>query len=152
MSVSTLSRLLYRVKAEEKKGLSTTKPAETMKNKVPINTLDYEVTQPGITQADTVAHCGTSAAGEFVSSLTLIDIASLWTENDATYAKKGHEVRKAFTDIQRRLPFKLKAVNTDSGSEFLNITVLEWMNKLRPQPITFTRSRPYKKNNHCYVE
>ena len=91
-----------------------------MKNKVPINTLDAKVTKPGYTQTDTVAHCGNSGLGSFISSLTVTDLHSTWTENRSMFAKKGLEVTKRLKGIEDGLPFKLLAINSDSGSEFLN--------------------------------
>lgn len=152
MSATTLSRYLKEIRGSEapKKGLSTTCPARFMKNKVPINTLDSKVTKPGYTQTDTVAHCGNSAAGPFISSLTLTDLFSTWTENRAMYTKRGIEVKAMFKDIERSLPFGLLAINSDSGSEFLNKNMLQYTH--HGTRIEFTRSRPYKKNDNCYVE
>jgi hypothetical protein len=83
----------------------------------------------------------------------MTDIASTWTENRAIFTKSGHEVRKCFTKLERDLPFTLWAVNTDSGSEFLNNPVLNFMQDDKGNPrIQFTRSRPYQKNDNCYVE
>ncbi len=81
MSASTLKRYLKEIRLASlvSKGLSTTCPAQYMKNKVPINTLDSKVTRPGYIQTDTVAHCGTSAQGPFISSLTVTDINTTWT-------------------------------------------------------------------------
>ena len=145
MSYSTLGRYLADVRKtiEPKFGLSTTSPARHMKNKVPINTLDAKVDRPGFTQTDTVAHCGTSAAGPFISSLTLTCIYSTWTVNRSMLTKKGVKVRECFKDIERSLPFKLIAINADSGSEFLNSPMLEFTKY--GQRIIYTRSRPYKK-------
>lgn len=152
MSASTLGRYLYEVRktSDVKKGLSSTCPAKYMKNKVPINTLDSKVTEPGHVQADTVAHCGTSLLGAFINSLTVTDIFSTWTENRAIYTKKATEVKTAFSSVERALPFTLKSMNTDSGSEFLNQSILKFTN--HGTRIKFTRSRPYKKNDNCYVE
>ncbi|MCY4523349.1 MAG: transposase family protein, partial [Halobacteriovoraceae bacterium] len=152
MSVSTLERLLVSVRKNKKgslRGLSSTSPATHMKNKVPINTLDSSVTRPGYMQSDTVAHCGDRLIGEFVNSITFTDIHSTWTENIALFNKKGHEIRRCLTNLILRTPFKIIAINTDSGSEFLNMPVF---NKLKENRIIFTRSRPYKKNDNCYVE
>jgi len=152
MSSSTLGRYLSEVTSslEATKGLSTTSPARHMKNKVPINTLDSKITEPGHTQTDTVAHCGTSAMGPFISSLTVTDIFTTWTENRAMFTKQGKVVKQNFKDIERSLPFDLKSINADSGSEFLNKQMLQFTGY--GQRIDFTRSRPYKKNDNCYVE
>lgn len=151
MSATTIGRYLKEVRSEDicKKGLSTTSPARYMKNKVPINTLDAKIKKPGFTQTDTVAHCGNSAAGPFISSLTVTDIFTTWTENRAMLSKKGYLIKNNFKDVEKALPFKLLAINSDSGSEFLNKNMLQYTTG---RSIVFTRSRPYKKNDNCYVE
>jgi len=152
MSASTLERFLKIIrKSEEKKmrGLISTSPARYMQNKVPINTLDSTITSVGYVQSDTVAHCGTRLEGEFINSLTLTDIFSTWTVNRAIFSKKGPVVRKAMNHIISILPFNIISINTDSGSEFLNTPVY---NNFQKKKIIFTRSRPYKKNDNCYVE
>lgn len=152
MSVSTLDRFLNHLRKRYKsleKGASSTSPASYMKNKIPINTLDSRITRPGYTQADTVAHCGDHLVGEFMNSITITDIFSTWTENRALFTKKAYEVRQCLNHIRKSLPFRLIAINTDSGSEFLNKPVF---NQFKDQKVIFTRSRPYKKNDNCYVE
>ncbi|MBF0301394.1 MAG: integrase [Oligoflexia bacterium] len=151
MSITTLERFLkeLRVKSTVSKGLTSTSPARHMKNKVPINTLDSNVTKPGHTQADTVAHCGDKLIGEFMNSITLTDIHSAWTMNRATFTKTALDVKDALKHIQKCLPFKLLTINTDSGSEFLNIPIF---NHFQREKVIFTRSRPYKKNDNAYVE
>jgi hypothetical protein len=156
MSASTLERYLKSIRNSDIafKGLSSTCPARYMKNKIPLNTFDTKIDRPGYLQADTVAHCGTSLVGQFANSITLTDIDSTWTENRAMLSKKALAVKEKFIDLEKSLPFDLLAVNTDSGSEFLNAPVLRFM---RPaeyghRQITFTRSRPYRKNDNCYVE
>jgi len=152
MSSSTLSRFISKLRKLEapiQKGLCSTSPARYMKNKVPINTLDSKITRPGIVQTDTVAHCGDRLEGAFMNSITITDIWSTWTENSAIFTKKGLEVKASLDDIEKRLPFNLLAINSDSGSEFLNMPVF---NMYRKKKIKFTRSRPYKKNDNCYVE
>ena len=151
MSASTLKRYLKEIRLDLtiSNGLPTTSPARYMKNKVPINTLDSKVLRPGHLQADTVSHCGDNAKGPFISSLTATDIKTTWTECRAMFTKRGIEVRKQTLDIKKSLPFKIFAMNTDSGSEFLNNEVYHWMFH---SDIHFTRSRPYKKNDNCYVE
>ncbi|RME15296.1 MAG: hypothetical protein D6797_06820 [Bdellovibrio sp.] len=66
------------------------------------------------------------------------------------FTKKGMEVKKQFKDIEKALPFKLLAINSDSGSEFLNKNMLQFTKY--GTRVMFTRSRPYKKNDNCYVE
>lgn len=156
MSASTLERFLRQIRGslEATQGLSTTTcPARYMKNLVPLNTFDAKIDRPGFVQSDTVAHCGTSTQGQYVNSITLTDIDSTWTANRAIFSKKAHEVRKQFADFDQSLPYELLAVNVDNGSEFLNTEMVQFMRRdFGKKPITFTRSRPYKKNDNCYVE
>ena len=156
MSASTLERFLREIRKNQTvtQGLTATKcPARYMKNKVPINTLDAKIDKPGFFQSDTVAHCGDSTAGTYISSITLTDIYSQWTVNRAIPSKHGHEVRKCFTELEQEIVFAILGLNTDSGSEFLNTPVLNFTkNKDGNNRFIFTRSRPYKKNDNCFVE
>lgn len=139
MSRGTLERLLAGIRSGEKAdhGISTTSPARVkIKNLVPLNRYDHEITRPGFTQADTVAHCGNSAGGEFINTLTLTDIFTGWTVNHAMLDKTAPQVRHGFARFKTELPFKLLAANTDSGSEFINTPMVNFM----ASEITFTRS------------
>lgn len=156
MSVSTLERFLRLIRKNltASKGLTITRcPARYMKNKIPLNTFDQKIEKPGFFQSDTVGHCGTTTAGQYVHSVTFTDIFSAWTENRSIWAKLGHEVRKCFVKLEEEMPFKIIAINTDNGSEFLNTPVLAFTkNADGTDRIIFTRSRPYHKNDSCYVE
>lgn len=88
LSPASIDRLLKPHCARYKRrGLSGTKPGYLLKNQIPIKTDHWEVTGPGFMEADTVAHCGQSLAGQFIWSITLTDIASGWTEIRATWNK-----------------------------------------------------------------
>src|SRR5262249_43137144 len=58
-------------------------------------------------------------------------------------------VFEALQDIQAGLPFKLLGIDSDNGGEFINQHLLSYCSA---QGIKFTRGRPYKKNDNCYVE
>ena len=105
--------------AHGRKGLSGTKPGTLLKNQIPIRTHSWDISQPGFMEADTVAHCGNSLAGDFVWSLTMTDIDTTWTENRATWSKGAEGVLAQIRDIEARLPFLLKGFDCDNGSEFL---------------------------------
>lgn len=79
-SAATLDRLLKPIRVTAGKGLGGTKPGTLLKNQIPIRTGFWDISQPGFMEADTVAHCGNSLAGEFVWSLTLTDILISWTK------------------------------------------------------------------------
>ena len=55
----------------------------------------------------------------------------------------------ALDDIRRCLPFRLKAIDSDNGSEFINYHLYRYCKKHR---IQFTRGRPYKKDDNAHIE
>lgn len=151
MSAATLDRLLSPIKSGYPKGLSGTKPGSLLKTQIPIKTEQWNEKEPGFVEADTVAHCGTSLAGDFVWSLTLTDIFSGWTENRAVWNKGSEGVVTQIHSIETNLPFLLKGFDCDNGSEFLNYHLLRYFQEREKKP-EFTRSRPYKKNDNAHVE
>src|SRR5438067_13884545 len=48
-----------------------------------------------------------------------------------------------------RQPFPLRGIDSDNGVEFINDHLLRYCQQ---EQLTFTRSRPYKKNDQAYVE
>ena len=152
ISAATIDRLLKPVRvAHGRKGLNGTKPGSLLKNQIPIRTHFWDVTQPGFMEADTVAHCGTSLAGSFVWSLTMTDILTTWTESRATWDKGAQGVLTQIQDIEQHLPFALQGFDCDNGSEFLNYHLVRYFTD-HPSVTSFTRSRPYKKNDNAHVE
>ena len=111
----------------------------------------WDETQPGFVEADTVAHCGNSLAGDFVWTLTMTDIITGWTECRATWNKGSQGVLEQIQAVENLLPFPLKGFDCDNGSEFLNQHLLRYFTD-HPQQPAFTRSRPYKKNDNAHVE
>ena len=85
MSPATMDRLLKPVRARGRKGRCATRPATLLKTQIPIRTEHWDVEGPGWIEADTVAHCGGSLAGDFLWSLTFTDIWSGWTEMRAVW-------------------------------------------------------------------
>lgn len=154
MSAATLDRVLekFRVQLTVGKGLGTTSPSKYFQNIIPLRNFDAEVDRPGHTQADTVAHCGQTTAGSYANTLTITDIDSTWTEARAMMTKDSLVVRRTLKNLEDSLPFPLLSMNTDCGSEFLNDEVARYCVLYNGRTIKFTRSRPYKKNDNCYVE
>ena len=148
ISPSTIDRILkpYR----KKRGLSATRSVK-FKNKIPIELIYGYVTEPGHVEADTVAHCGDSLGGEFVSTLTVTDLATGWTENRAIFGKTGAAIVHVMRDIEHSVPFKLKGFASDNGSEFINGDVEKFL-KQRELPVHWVRRRPYRKNDSAHVE
>ena len=151
MSCSTIDRCLRPVRFENKKrGLSTTKPGTLLKNAIPIRTFtDWDDTIPGFVEIDLVAHCGETTAGQYLNTLTVTDIATGWTECLAILFRSQEKVSQAIIKLRQRLPFPLLGIDSDNGSEFINHTLFRYC---QDEEITFTRCRPYKKNDQAHVE
>ena len=152
ISAASIDRVLRPVRvAHGRKGLSGTRPGSLLKSQIPIRTDFWDVSEPGFMEADTVAHCGNSLAGDFAWSLTMTDILTTWTENRATWNKGAEGVLVQIKDIEARLPFALQGFDCDNGSEFLNYHLVRYFTD-HPSLTSFTRSRPYKKNDNAHVE
>src|SRR3990172_1039803 len=79
----------------------------------------------------------------------MVDVATGWSECMAVWGKGQERVGGGVDAIKRRLPFPLLGLDTDNGSEFINQGLYDYCRRYK---ITFTRSRPYKKNDQCHVE
>jgi hypothetical protein len=152
ISAATIDRRLALTRAKTRpKGLGGTKPGRLLRNQIPIRTHNWDISQPGFMEADTVAHCGNSLAGDFIWSLTLTDIHTGWTECRATWNNGATGVIEQIKNIEQTLAFELKGFDCDNGSEFLNHHLLRYFTEHKPK-VKFTRSRPYKKNDNAHVE
>jgi hypothetical protein len=152
ISAASIDRVLKPVRiAYGRKGLSGTRPGNLLKNQIPIRTDFWDVTEPGFMEADTVAHCGNSLAGDFAWSLTMTDILTTWTEIRATWNKGAEGVLAQIKSIEASLPFALQGFDCDNGSEFLNYHLMRYFTG-HPSLTSFTRSRAYKKNDNAHVE
>jgi len=152
ISASSIDRLLRPVKKGHKKGLSSTKAGAFLKSQIPIELIDKHVDRPGYIEADTVAHCGDALAGQFANSLTITDLLSGWTANRATWNKGADEVLAKIKEIRSDLPFKMIGFACDNGSEFINYSLVKYLQDHKNGYIKFVRRRPYKKNDAAHVE
>jgi hypothetical protein len=150
MSASTIERFLKRGR-KVIKGLSLTRRSKFFRYKIPLTNTNEKIVNAGHVAADTVAHCGDDISGQFVWSLTTTDRLTGWTENRALVNKKAKSVRNAMFSIEQSLPFKIKTIQTDCGTEFLNYVMLKYFHH-RPTPVIMSRSRPYQKNDNAHVE
>jgi len=150
MSPRQMDRRLRPYKRSLKKRLyGRTKPGTLLKHHIPVRTTHWRVRVPGYSEIDLVAHCGNRADGEFVHSLNLTDIHTTWVETRAVLGKARLDVRAALEDIRIQLPFRLRGIDSDNGSEFINSQLVRYCHERR---IQFTRGRPYKKDDNAHVE
>jgi hypothetical protein len=152
ISPATIDRLMKPMRSHfNKLGLATTKPGSILKNHIPVKVGQWEENTPGYLEADTLAHCGNSVAGMFAYSINCIDIASGWSAQRAAWGKGEVGVMAAIGSIEESLPFPILGFDCDNGSEFLNWHLYRHFSH-RKQPIQFTRSRPYHKNDNAHIE
>jgi hypothetical protein len=151
LSESSIDRMTRRWRlGRVRRGLSATKPGTLLKNAIPIKTFtEWEDTKPGFIQADLVAHCGDSAEGFYLTTLSTVDVATGWHEPMAVWGKTQDRVGAALHYLRERLPMPMLGLDSDNGSEFINRGLYDYCRRNR---ITFTRSRSYKKNDSCHVE
>lgn len=150
-SAATLDRILVPFKVQSSKGRKLSTAQRSIQAQIPIRRGPWEVAECGWLEADTVAHCGGSLRGSFLWTLTLTDIHSGWSELGATWNKGQESVTRAFQLIFNRLPFSIKGIDTDNGSEFLNHHLQHYW-KHHPDQPQITRSRPNHKNDNAHVE
>ena len=96
-----------------------------------------------------MAHCGSLGDGEFVHSLNLTDIHTTWVETGAVLGKSQVAVQRALAELREALPFALRGIDSDNGSEFINQHLWDYC---QAQEIQFTRGRPYKKDDNAHIE
>ena len=151
LSVSTCDRLLHPYRAAfRQKGLCMTRPGSMLKAQIPIRTWsDWSETEPGYCEMDTVHHCDNNTAGEYVHTLSLTDVLLGWTELQALRNRSETSVQCGVDSIGSRMPYAVKGLDSDGGSEFINEIMLRYCQN---KGIVFTRSRPYKKNDQCRIE
>lgn len=150
MSRATIDRCLGPARFESHHGLSTTKPGSLLKQVIAIRTWqDWDDARPGFEEIDLVAHCGESVEGQYLNTLTATDVCTGWTECRAVPNKTQVAVFQAIQVVRQRLPFPLLGLDSDNGSEFINDLLYRYC---LSEQITFTRSRPYRKNDQAHVE
>ena len=121
ISARQMDRRLKAKKSERKRRIyGRTKPGSLWKHPIPVKTDRWDVTAPGFSEIDLVAHCGNSGQGEFVHSLHLTDIHTGWRETRALLGKSEVGVQQALDEMEGVLPFPPLGVDSDNGSEFIN--------------------------------
>jgi hypothetical protein len=154
MSARTVDRRLrpFRLQRDPRNwhGLGTTKPGTLLKHQVPVQTYTpWEEQRPGFEEIDLVAHCGPTTEGFYLNTLDVTDVASGWTECVGVWGKSQRSVFTALETVRQRLPMRLLGLDSDNGSEFLNAHLVRYCAQ---EELTFTRSRPYWKNDQAHVE
>ena len=110
---------------------------------------DWDNPPPGFVEADLVAHSGPVTRGSFVKTLVVTDIATGWTECAPVLYREQTLLREVLGEVRRLMPFELLGFDTDNDTVFINETLRDYC---RDAGIVFTRCRPWRKNDHPFVE
>lgn len=150
MKEMTVKRRIYEFERTRRKGqgFSSTSPSN-IKTIIPISVGEWKDADPGVVQEDTVAHCGSTLAGDFVYTLNGTDVPTFWNILRAQWNKSWEATNQSEEYIRKHLPFLYQRRHTDTGSEFITHEAKKWGDA---NSINLTRSRPYKKNDNPHVE
>jgi hypothetical protein len=113
--------------------------------------IPWDEKEPGHFEVDLVHHCGVSASGEYVHTLQMVDVATGWSECRAVLGRSYLVMKHAFGCILVRLPFAVREIHPDNGSEFLNHHLIRFWEEV-VKGVQLSRSRPYRKNDNRFVE
>lgn len=151
VSAATLDRLLAQCKARAAAERNGTRPGTLLRPQVPLPGEVWDQRRLGFLEADSVAHCGSGLVGSFLWSLTYTDLARTWTAGRAVWNQGAPGVTEQTREVEGRLPFALRGMDFDNGSEWLNWTLIRYL-QVRTRPVRVTRSRPYHKDDNAHGE
>lgn len=117
--------------------------------KIPVRAGSWDRSLVGQVQIDLVEHCGSSASGQFINSVSDADIATGWWEGEAIMGRAQERSFDALTNMRKRTPFNWLEMHPDNDNTFINWHLLTYAEK---EGIMFSRSRPYRKNDNSFVE
>jgi hypothetical protein len=150
ISERQMDRILEGKRKNIKRSIYTrTKPGSLLKHQIPVRTRNRDIKEPGYLEIDLVSHSGEKASGEWIYSLNATDIYSGWVETEAVMGSSQEAILNGLKRIIARFPFKVKAIDSDNGGEFINFHLY---NYCKDNGIKQTRSRSYKKNDNCHIE
>ncbi len=151
MTAKTIDRKLEKTKKEEHlKSKYARKNNPLLYQKIPVKTSgELDRNKHGNMQLDCVEHCGQSASGEFINTLSSTDISISWWEGEACMGRSQRNIFTGIENVRSRFPFSWFGIHPDNGTEFINWHLYEYSIK---ENLEFTRSRPSKKNDNCYIE
>jgi hypothetical protein len=152
ISRATVQRLLQRFQLDTPKlPRRRPQPPNRLLREVPMERISWDTRVPGNFETDLVHHCGPVAAGDYVHTLQLVDIATGWSERVAVLGRSQEAMVRGFRKVQARLPFSIHKLHPDNGSEFFNDHLIRYFGE-EITGLRLSRSRPYRKNDNRFVE
>lgn len=151
ISSATIDRRLRTKKDQLARSItrSCSKPRSLLYQKIPIRLNDWDTLIVGNLGIDFVEHCGSSKRGEYLNTLSVAEIATGWWEGEAIIGRGQYPTLEALRRTRQRTPFKWLEIHPDNDSSFINAHLFKYCQE---EKINFSRSRPNKKNDNCYVE
>ena len=152
ISEATVTRLLGRFRQDTAR-LPRRGPesANRLARAIPMGRIPWQTSEPGHFEMDLVHHCGLSSVGEYVHTLQMVDVATGWSERVAILGRTHRAMVAGSQKILGRLPFSIKELHPDNGSEFINDHLLGFFGD-KVKGLAMSRSRPYHKNDNRNVE
>lgn len=151
ISPKSIDRLLAREKRV--RGLRQNRNPSThplLYQKIPVKVAaDWDTAQIGNLQVDYVLHSGRSQRGEFLHTISAVDIATGWWEAEAILRRTQENTRAGLDGIRKRRPFRVLEIHPDNDTGMINDLMWRYCQQAR---IRMARSRPYKKNDNAWVE
>ena len=152
ISRATVQRLLQRFQVDTPKlPRRKPEPPNRLLRVVPMERLPWATSQPGSFETDLVHHCGPVAAGTYLHTLQLVDVATGWSERVAVFGRSQEQMVAGFRRVQARLPFAITHLHPDNGSEFFNDHLIRYFGE-EVTGLRLSRRRPYRKNDNRFVE
>ena len=152
VSEATVTRLLGRFRRDTprlpRKGPEA---ANRLAKEIPMGRIPWQTEEPGHFEMDLVHHCGPASVGEYVHTLQMVDVATGWSERVGILGRTHRAMVAGSEKIVARLPFGIRELHPDNGSEFINEHLLGFFGD-KVKGLAMTRSRPYHKNDNRNVE
>ncbi len=80
-----------------------------------------------------------------------MDVATGWVKLGAVLGRSYRVMEDAFRQRLRRIPFPIRELYPDNDSAFSNAHLFRFWTEVLPAAV-ISRSRPYHKNDHRFVE
>jgi len=150
ISPATIDRKLkpYR-EAMRYQGRKGSRRRSLLRQKIPVRLTEWDTSKQGYLEIDLVVHCGCSTRGEYINTLSALEISSGWWEGEAMMGRSQRATFEALKHIKERTPFRWRGIDSDNGPEFINDMLYRYCCR---ENLDFTRSRPYHKNDNAYIE
>jgi hypothetical protein len=118
---------------------------------IPLRRSACDEAEPGHFEVDLVHHSGPEPVGEYAHTLQWVDVTTGWRERVAVLGRSQRRMEDGFRRVLDRLPFAVRELHPDNGSEFLNDPLVRFWGEAITG-LTLSRSRPYKKDDNRFVE